>query len=369
MKVNSKERICILRSAFLGDWITAIPFIIYLTEECNIPIENITVISINNKGINPIEKIHGVNSALTKNSFIVNSSSVKSTLKSSLQIRGQIDKKIDRLIYLPFTFEKSGSIVKKYLLSLLLVPLNIKRNGFKKFQKSFPIPNSQYFSFFYRLGLEYDLNRNSINSFLLKESIKPNKTNDILKKKIAIYPNSKLTMKIWPISNFIKVINCLSLKYNASFYLIGSIEDYDYNNFLIKHLSPEINIKNVAGSLDIPDTIRFLSTFDLLISNDGAPIHMGALVNVPIVGIYTNKEPIGSWDPVLTNNFISIRTDVICKNCFSDKCINPICIKYIPVSVVINACEKLLDRTTNVMENIILVPQIPISFHTKYNYE
>ncbi len=367
MRISSEDKICILRSAFLGDWISTIPFLIYLTEECCIPVENIYIIIINNKGFNPVEKVLGPKSLFSKNSYVINSSNLRTILNSSLLVKKNIYNKVNRLIYLPFTYESGISILKKYILSFFITQFNIKKNGFIFSKKFKYISSSQYVSFFQKLGLEYDLNKIFVRSFLEKETIdifkKPLDINNI---RIAVYPNSKLKMKIWPIKNYIKVLESLFNKYNAEFFLIGSSEDYHYNQLLLNNLNKEINIRNIAGELDISKTISFLSNVDLLLTNDGAPVHMASLVNTPIVGLYTYKEPIGSWDPILSKKYIIIRTEVLCKNCFNDNCINPICLQYIPASIVINACEDILDGKINGRENKILIPTNPLSFNSNF---
>lgn len=368
MRINSEDKICILRSAFLGDWISTIPFLIYLTEVCCIPVENIYIIIINNSGFNPIEKVLGPNSLFTKNSLVVNSLNFKTTYKSALFVRKNIYNKVNRMIYLPFTYENRTSILKKYILSFFLCKFNIKKNGFIFFNKYKIISSSQYFSFFQKLDIEFDLNKISVKAFLEKQSIHfSKKASDFDKVRIAVYPNSKLKMKIWPIENYIKVLESLYNKYNAEFYLIGSAEDYHYNQLLIDNSNKKINIQNIAGVLDISSTITFLSNVDLLLTNDGAPVHMGSLVNTPVVGLYTYKEPIGSWDPILSKKYIIIRTEVLCKNCFSDNCLNPVCIKYIPASIVVNACDDILDGKINGRENKVLIPQSPLSFKSINN--
>ncbi len=362
MKINPQERICIIRSAFLGDWISTIPFLIYLIEFCHIPYENIHIIVINNKGLNPVEKIHGPHSLLKKNTQIINSSNFKTILRSALQIRKRNKYKVDRIIYLPFTNESWINVLKKYLISFLIAPLNIKRNGFKYYERFPAISNSQYFSYFSKLGIDFKLKKTSVRSFLNFESIITNEGLIKKKKQIAIYASSKLEMKIWPIDNYTKVINEIANKFDADFFLIGASEDFVYNELLLNNISKQINVVNLAGKLDIPSSISFLSNIDLLISNDGAPIHMAALVDISIVGLYTSKEPPGTWDPVLSSNYIVIRTDVMCKNCFKENCINPICLHYISPSVVINACEDLLNGKISNGENKILFPPFSISY-------
>jgi len=248
------------------------------------------------------------------------------------------------ILYLPFTFERKVNSIKKLILSYFLFPVFAKRRGFLSGKLNEGMNYSQYFSYFNKLNLKTPTSRKLIDQFLSGENISIWRKENNTKRKVALYINSKLTMKIWSIENYVNLVNHLDLYFrnNIEFYLIGSKEDFEYNELVFSKINKQIYIKNIAGTLTIKDTCNFLSTVDLLIGNDGAPLHFAALVNTPIVGLYTFKEQAGTWEPIIAENFIVFRADVPCKHCYKSACSNVICLKYINYFHVLDAVKELL---------------------------
>jgi heptosyltransferase-2 len=228
----------------------------------------------------------------------------------------------------------------KYVLLKYIYGFNLKIHGIFKLNKKYISINSQYLLPFHVFGLEYDDNQKAISLFDL-EKINTKNRDEL---KIAIYPNSKLKMKIWGKQKYIDLIQTLLGKYdNVSIYLIGGKEDEEYNKGIIDIFSGNASIVNIAGKLDIVSTLAFLHGTDLFIGNDGFPMHLAAIANVPIIGLFTYKNPIGCWDPIITNKMITIRVNVSCKECFLADCNNPVCLTKITVNDVMNGVEQLLN--------------------------
>ena len=364
LKIKPTDKICIIRSAFLGDWITTVPFYIYLINDCKVKKENIFSIILNNKGVNSVENILGPESVLSNNTYAINSQSVLTSLRSAFSLRKKPFKEFDKIIFLPFTFESKLSRLKKLAISYVFADLTIQRFGFNilTFEKIQTHP-SQYISYFKKLGIKFNLEFGAVKQFLISESVKLKSSQNGQSLKIAIYAHSKLEMKIWDPSNFIQVIIALNKKYKSSFVLIGSNDDFQYNEELISRLPLDINVSNIAGKISISETLSMLSEMNLLITNDGAPVHFASLLNLPTVAIYTYKEPVGAWDPFLSNQYITLRTDVECKHCYKEFCKNPICIKAIGFVEVFDSCVELLENNNSIRrQNKILIPNTPLNF-------
>ena len=346
---ESDQKVCILRSAYLGDWMVTIPFISYLIFTCKIKKENIYSIIINDQGINPIPLILGSDSVIAKNSFCIKKSGSLSMLKSILKINRMLPDDVSILYYLPFSNEKRISILKKKCLSYFIH--SKKKHGFSKIDNRNLECASQYYSYFGTLGITELPKIQDIYDFLKSEriiGIKEKSTN-----KVAIYPNSKLEMKIWPNKNFIKVIDYLIRCTDKTIYLIGGKEDYEYNVTILENFRGLVRIENIAGRYNIPETIGFLNDCELLIANDGAPIHMAGIVNTPVIGLYTYKEPLFSWEPI-SDIYKTYRVNVTCKHCFKASCENPICIREIKVDDVIVGINELLSHDRIRKQEIII---------------
>jgi ADP-heptose:LPS heptosyltransferase len=359
--IKSEDQVCIIRSAFLGDWVTTLPFICYLIYECKVKKENIHFLIINNQGTNPVTSILGEESVISTNTYALNSSSIRTFYSSVKKARLALGKKINKVILLPFTHDNAKSILKKRLLSTLIFKGSIDYFGFS-LKKPKNLSESQYSSYFNRLNISYSIKKESIAAFLKEEGFLLQKKYS-QKKQIAIYANSKLEMKIWPLQNFISLINTLSKEHESEFYLIGGKEDVQFNSNLMQQLPGHVTVNILAGKLTIKDTINFLSNMDLLVANDGAPIHFAAMVNTPIVGLYTYKEPVGSWDPYLTSSFITYRADVSCKHCFKEHCPNPVCLYSINVQSVVEASNFLLNNSSRHTNEVrLLFSKQPLNY-------
>lgn len=343
MKINEfkDKKILFVRSAFIGDFIVVIPFIEYLVSN-GIDKNNLHFLIINNNGYNPVGALFGDD--FKQNTIIFNKS--EPFLESFWTVKKKLSKmKIDIVFYLPFSKKVFFNEIQKYFFTNVLLPTK-RIYGFKFFNSN-KILASQYISLFHDYRIENTEIKNNFMEFL---DIKPSRISD--KFKIAIYSNSKLEMKKWPIENYIKLISMiLDTSDDIELYLIGSVEDYLWNDNLISMLNYNNRIINTAGKYNIRETIELLSGFNLLIANDGSPIHFATIAGLPTIGLYTYKEPIGVWDPI-NKNCISFRFDVDCKECYKEFCEQPVCLMNIPVNVVYNEVKRRLNQFSDTNNSI-----------------
>ncbi|MCF6212573.1 MAG: hypothetical protein L3J45_00955 [Flavobacteriaceae bacterium] len=329
LQLNKDDEVVVFRSAQIGDFLVVLPFINYLLNTICIPENKIHFVIVNKTKFNPLKFVFNKDSFLVNNSKVLNPNNI---LKDVLRLRDYFNKKsFTKIIYLSFANESFLSKVKKLIAIKSICGFNKKVYGILLKNKTNYV-KSQYLSYFEKLGL---YNYNSYLNFgidkliqldtLEVKSIKSIKI-DSNKKNIALYINSKLKMKVWDRKEYFKVIDYLYKNYEVNIFLIGGKEDFDYNEKFINDFKFE-DIMNLAGNLTIRESFYFFEKIDLLISNDGAPIHMAAYSNCAILGIYTYKEEVGSWEPFKSKRFITVRKDVSCKHCFLEKCDNVICLK------------------------------------------
>lgn len=350
IRLHPDDKICILRSGQLGDWMVTIPFLCYLIYIRKIKKENIFSLIISSHGFNPIKVILGEKSIISQNSYCINISNIFTLLRSIKTANKKLPKDIKVLFYLPFSKERHTSILKKRLLCLFFY--KIKQKYGLNDTKEELVEDSNYISYFNKLGIN-DIPDKKLNKmFLFDEGILEN-LNDTKSNNISIYPNSKLKMKIWPANNYIKIIEYILTHTEKLIYLLGGIEDREYNENIVSKFEDNERLINIAGKYNIPQTINILSNCQLLIGNDGAPIHMASLVNTPIIGLYTFKEPIFSWEP-LSSKYITYRTNVTCKHCFKATCTNPVCIEHIDYDHVIAGISEIMTDSFTFKQQIIV---------------
>jgi heptosyltransferase-2 len=99
-------------------------------------------------------------------------------------------------------------------------------------------------------------------------------------------------------------------------------------------------------------SLALMKKCSLMVSNDTALMHLAAGLKIPTAAVfaYTNYKELYPWQ----NKHIIIRRELKCSPCFFNsprpvKCIYTgeeefKCIKTIPVSEVMAACEKLIEE-------------------------
>jgi heptosyltransferase I len=102
------------------------------------------------------------------------------------------------------------------------------------------------------------------------------------------------------------------------------------------------SVINLAGRLSLNDLCYLIKYFDLLITNDSGPMHIGAATKTPLIAIF------GPEDPVLMGPYTSpelyriVHEPVQCRPCDKDDCDRPICLDSIAPGTVIENCLELL---------------------------
>lgn len=338
LDLSNKEKIIIIRSAYLGDFVVCIPFLQFLYEDLGLYPENVFIVILNNGKINPISLLFGNNSEYSKNSKVLNIHKPLIFISELQKIKKEFN--ATKIIYLPFRFERYVSKLKKLFIIKISIGFLIPTLGFKSDNTKYNI--SQYFHLFDYFGVEFNKHF-KLRLPIIEENVLHNykKKGKLL---IALYPNSKLKMKIWSIENYRELIENILKLYDVQILIVGSQEDYLYNEKLKDSFQENENVVNIAGKYNIAETINIFKEVDVLIGNDGFPLHLAALANTPILGIYTYKNPIGCWDPIISDKIVTIRTLVTCKECYKSECGNPVCITNIFVTDVLEQFEYILKN-------------------------
>jgi ADP-heptose:LPS heptosyltransferase len=96
------------------------------------------------------------------------------------------------------------------------------------------------------------------------------------------------TRKRWPTENFIRLIKFLKAKAGLQVVLIGGGEDIQ-NTLAIRSAIPDVI--TAAGMLKLSQTAALLKRCSLLIGNDSGPLHLGAAVQIPTIGLFGPTDP------------------------------------------------------------------------------
>ena len=336
---SSNEKVLFVRSAFLGDFAVCLPTINQIVIDQNLSPSNIFFVIFNNNGTNPVKAFFGESHIFTKNTTIVNLHRTKMFLSLKNFLFVNRNAQIDKIIYLPTWGDSFKGQIMKYLIIRLRFGALTKSFGFFKFSKKHKSIVSQYLHPFSALNLCWNKNYNCLG--LLQ--IEKNKCRRE-KKTILVYPNSKLVMKVWPMENYACLINKIQGFEDCEILLIGGAEDYEYNESLLGICSKVENISNIAGSLRVNETIELMRDSDMFIGNDGFPMHLAALSDLPSIGLFTYKNPVGCWDPIIASKMVTITASAICKECYLSDCPNPVCLTSIGVETVFRVYRNMIEN-------------------------
>lgn len=165
----------------------------------------------------------------------------------------------------------------------------------KKVTKPLPHTVDRYAEVFKRAGFDFPIlpapylipneeHENSLKDWLVEKQLTKNE------KWIGIAPFALHESKIWPLSNYPKLIDSLIKNYSAKIFLFGGgEEEIDYFNDL-QELFPT-NCVMVAGELEMAQEIALMQRLDLMICTDSSNMHLAALSGIPLVSIWGGTHP------------------------------------------------------------------------------
>jgi len=184
--------------------------------------------------------------------------------------------------------------------------------------------------------------------FIIDEKI-INKVKQILEKEgvykdtilIGIQPGG-MPARRWPIENFAKVISLISEKINCKFIIAGAKEEAGLIKKLIK--ISQRDLINLAGELNLKELAALIKRCNLFISNDTGPMHIAAILKVPLIAIFGPGD-LRRYDPRnISDKAAVLYKKVDCSPCNRIKCKSKICLKMITPSEVLEAALKFLKQ-------------------------
>lgn len=162
------------------------------------------------------------------------------------------------------------------------------------------------------------------------------------KKRIALCVKGTYYLKNWPQEKFVELVQELSNRYEAAFYIVGAPEDYTYAEEVITKSS--VPIANFCGRTNLIDYAALMEMSDLLITIDTGGMHIAATTSVPIVGIFRCVSE-KRWYPLNERGVaVTIRKQDCPQVESPENCPMKYCVEEISVSQVLNEVNKLLDK-------------------------
>ncbi|MCD6326913.1 lipopolysaccharide heptosyltransferase II [bacterium] len=154
-------------------------------------------------------------------------------------------------------------------------------------------------------------------------------------------PRDSVPQKLWPAERFAHVAEVLARETGARILLLGGRADVDVLDAVASHLSHNA-IRPVGTSLR--ELACLISSCDLIISNDSAPVHIAAALSVPCVAIYGPSNPHAVAPNASTSHIVA--SEAPCSPCYSNErfpgCAEPYCMEGISVDTVLEASRAAL---------------------------
>jgi len=154
----------------------------------------------------------------------------------------------------------------------------------------------------------------------------------------------------WPVSNFAHVTDKLIDNFNISIILFGDKDEAvicDNMESFMHH-----KVLNTGGKTDLGQFRGLVNKGDLILCNEGGPLHIGVALKKPTVSIFgpVDEKNYGPYAEDMFNHIIVSNRDK-CKPCYSrfkhKRCDTVTCLESISQDNVYNAVTSLIKRISN----------------------
>jgi lipopolysaccharide heptosyltransferase II len=165
---------------------------------------------------------------------------------------------------------------------------------------------------------------------------------------IGIQVGAGRLVKQWPADRFAAVARRLAIDRHATIVLTGAAEDRTAADVVRTQLPQGTPVIDLVGAIDLVTLTAVLARLSVFITPDTGPMHMAAVVDTPVVGVFGPSSP-ERWGPLARRCRI-VRVDLACSPCNRIRrppahCVGhtPDCLNAVNVESVYEAAVQLLD--------------------------
>jgi ADP-heptose:LPS heptosyltransferase len=161
---------------------------------------------------------------------------------------------------------------------------------------------------------------------------------------VTISVGTKCEVNDWGLANWSALVGRLAQHGTIErLVLIGAPDEFGYSERV--RASWPRTAENFCGRLSVRQSAAVLAQTQLFVGHDSGPMHMAAAVDVPIVAIFSSRNPRGQWFPLSENARVHY-TDIECMGCERLRCEDrqQECIRRITVDEVYESCVASLQR-------------------------
>ncbi len=119
--------------------------------------------------------------------------------------------------------------------------------------------------------------------------------------------------KRWPAASFAELAQRLSQS-GAQIAVLGAASEAQ----LVESVTAVAPAVSLAGETTFDQLLALLQRADLLISGDSGPLHLGAALGVPVIGVYGPTDPLVNGPKAWRGQPVEVlRRDIACSPCYS----------------------------------------------------
>jgi ADP-heptose:LPS heptosyltransferase len=164
---------------------------------------------------------------------------------------------------------------------------------------------------------------------------------------IGLHVGAGRAVKEWPAARMASVAASLSGDEGAAIVLTGSGEDRGRADAIRSALPPDVPCADLVGRLELVPLAAVFEHLALLVTPDTGPMHLAAVLDVPLVAIFGPSSP-ERWGPLAARCRL-VRIDLPCSPCNRirtppARCVGhtPDCLEGVAVEAVLRAARGLL---------------------------
>lgn len=164
---------------------------------------------------------------------------------------------------------------------------------------------------------------------------------------IGICLSASNPWKSWPNRYMSELLDKVSSRYSANFYVVGAEKDFSSAEELLS--LTKARVVNLCGKTNLAELAAVIRDMNLFISVDTAAMHIAAAADVPLVALFGPFSP-ECWGPV-SDKAISLWNRIYCSPCncqgINGNCADQKCMNDLKVDEVYQAVVSQLEQVVN----------------------
>lgn len=160
---------------------------------------------------------------------------------------------------------------------------------------------------------------------------------------VTVCPGARSRLKRWKADGFIQIADALIEGKRVKIVLAGDSEDEPVVNriaFRMKN-SPAV----IAGRTNLGQLAALIERSALLITNDSAPLHLGSMLETPVLALFGPTDP-EEYGPLSRGSRV-IRKNLSCSPCRRPKCLHSHeCMRLLEADEVLKAAREMLAESS-----------------------